>query len=230
MASRTSAQSREDYRHARDPLDLDCRPVLCIRDDDCKISLKSYGGSEGINLSEIQNCVSGGPLKEACQLLLRQLGAFSEHVYDRVSRVAESRFDEITFFGDNSMYEIRVIWSYGGRHHSLLPKVYIRSLSGEGSLSISSGKVSIGTMPRNGRTRRMTWTTLIGSGVVASIEYIRKGERILSGLYSSGRLRGDIEYNARRLQGGQQTDYLDGGFDRMTLRFGRSKDQIVIPP
>ena len=230
MASRRSSRSREDYRHARDPLDSDCRPVLCIRDDDCKISLKSYGGSEGINLSEIQNCVSGGPLKEACQLLLRQLGAFSEHVYDRVSRVAESRFDEITFFSDNSMYEIRVIWSYGGRHHSLLPKVYIRSLSGKGSLSISSGKVSIGMMPRNGPTRRMTWTTLIGSGVVASIEDIRKGERILSGLYASGRLRGDVEYNARRLQGGQQTDYLDGGFDRMTLRFGRSKDQIVIPP
>ena len=38
-----------------------------------------------------------------CQLLLRQLGAFSEHVYDRVSRVAESRFDEITFVGDNDL-------------------------------------------------------------------------------------------------------------------------------
>ena len=62
MASRRSSRSREDYRHARDPLDIDCRPVLCIRDDDCKISLKSYGGSEGINLTEIQNCVSGGPL------------------------------------------------------------------------------------------------------------------------------------------------------------------------
>ena len=230
MASRRSSRSREDYRHARDQLDSDCRPVFCIRDNDCKISLKTYEGSEGISLSEIQDCVSGGPLKEACQLLVRQLGAFSEHVYDRVSRVAESRFDEITFFGDNSMYEIRVIWSYGGRHHSLLPKVYIRSLSGEGSLSISSGKVSIGMMPRNGPTRRMTWTTLIGSGVVASIEDVRKGERILSGLYASGRLRGDVEYNARRLQGGQQTDYLDGGFDRMTLRFGKSRDQIVIPP
>ena len=156
MASRRSSRSREDYRHARDPLDLDCRPVLCIRDDDCKISLKSYGGSEGISLSEIQDCVSGGSLKESCQLLLRQLGSFSDHLYDRVARVAESRFDEITFFGDNSMYEIRVIWSYGGRHHSLLPKVYIRSLSGEGSLSISSGKVSIGTMPRNGDRRRMS--------------------------------------------------------------------------
>ena len=230
MASRRLSRSREDYRHARDPLDLDCRPVLCIRDDACKISLKSYGGSEGINLSEIQNCVSGGPLKEACQLLLRQLGAFSEHVYDRVSHVAESRFDEITFVGDNSTYEIRVIWSYGGRHDSLLPRVYIRSLSGAGSLSISAGKVSIGTLPRNGPTRRMTWTTLIGSGVVASMENVRKGERILSGLYSSGRLRGDIEYNARRLQGGQQTDYLDGGFDRMTLRFGKIRDEIVIPP
>ena len=230
MASRRSSRSREDYRHARDPLDIDCRPVLCIRDDDCKISLKSYGGSEGINLTEIQNCVSGGPLKEACQLLLRQLGAFSEHVYDRVSRVAESHFDEITFVGDNSTYEIRVIWPFGARHDSLFPRVYVRSLSGAGSLSISAGKVSIGTMPRNGPTRRMTWTTLISSGVVASIEDVRKGERILSGLYASGRLRGDVEYNARRHLDGQQTDYLDGGFDRMTLRFGKSRDQIVIPP
>ena len=228
--ARRSSRSREDYRHARDPLDVDCCPVLCIRDDDCKISLKSYGGSEAIDLSGIQNCVSGGPLKEACQLLLRQLGAFSEHLYHRVSRVAESHFDEITFVGDNSTYEIRVIWLFGSRHDSLLPRVYIRSLSGAGSLSISAGKVSIGTMPRNGPTRRMTWTTLIGSGVVASMEDVRKGERILSGLYASGRLRGDIEYNARRLQGGQQTDYLDGGFDRMTLRFGKSRDQIVIPP
>ena len=93
MASRRSSRSREDYRHARDPLDSDCRPVLCIRDDDCKISLKSYGGSD-----EIQNCVSGGPLKEECQVLARQLGAFSQNLYDRVSRVAESDFDEITFF------------------------------------------------------------------------------------------------------------------------------------
>ena len=221
MASRRSSRSREDYRHARDPLDSDCRPVLCIRDDDCKISLKSYGGSDGINLSEIQNCVSGGPLKESCQILIRQLGAFSQDPYDRVSRVAESHFDQITFVGDNSTYEIRVIWPFGGRHDSRLPKVSIRTLSGAGSLSISSGKVSIGTMPRNGPTRRMTWTTLIGSGVVASIEDVRQGERILSGLYASGRLRGDVEYNARRLQGGQQTDYLDGGFDRMTLRFGK---------
>ena len=76
----------------------------------------------------------------------------------------------------------------------------------------------------------MSWTTLIGPGVVASIDDLRQGEKILSGLYSSGRLRGDIEYNARRLQGGQQTDYLDGGFDRMSLRFGKSRDQIVIPP
>ena len=172
MASSRLSWSREDYRHERDPLDRDCRPVLCVRDDDCKISLKSYGGSETIDLSGIQNCVSGGPLKEACQNLLRQLGAFSEHLYDRVARVAESRFDEITFVGDNSTYEIRVNWPYGGRHDSLLPKVYIRSLSGAGSLSISSGKVSIGTMPRNGPTRRMTWTTLIGSGVIASIEDI----------------------------------------------------------
>ena len=154
---------------------------------------------------------------------------FSEHVYDRVSRVAESHFDEITFVGNNSTYEIRVIWPFGARHDTLLPKVYIRALSGAGSLSISSGKVSIGTMPRNGPTPRMTWTTLIGSGEVAIMEDVRKAERILSGLYSSGRLRGDIEYNARRLQGGQRTDYLDGGFDRMTLRFGR-RDQIVIPP
>ena len=230
MASRRSSRSREDYRHARDPLDHDCRPVLCIRDDDCKISLKSYGGSQGINLSEIQNCFSGGPLKEACQVLVRQLGAFSQHVYDRGSRVAESQFDEITFVGDNSTYKIRFIWSYGGRHDSLLPQVYIRSLSGAGSLSISSGKVSIGTMPRNGQRRRLTWTTLIGSGVVASIDDVNRAEMIWEGLYSSGRLRGDIEYNARRLQGGQQKYYLDGGFDRMTLRFGKSRDQIMIPP
>ena len=96
-------------------------------------------------------------------------------------------------------------------------------------MSISSGKVSIGTMPRNGQRRRMSWTTLIGSGVVASIDDLRQGEQMLSGLYSSGKLRGDIEYNARKLLGGQQTDYLDGGFDRMTLRFGK-QDQIVIPP
>ena len=99
MASRRSSRSREDYRHARDPLDSDCRAVLCIRDDDCKISLKSYGGSEGINLSEIQDCVSGGPLKEACQLLLRELGAFSQNLYDRVSRVAASPFDEVRYVG-----------------------------------------------------------------------------------------------------------------------------------
>ena len=229
MASRRSSRSREDYRRTRDPLDSDCRPVLCIRDDDCEISLKSYGGSEVVNLNDIQNCVSGGPLKESCQLLLRQLGSFSQHLYDRVERVAESHFDEITFFGDNSTYEIRVIWPYGDRHDSLLPKVYIRSLSGEGSLSISAGKVSIGTLPRNpGRT---TWTTVVGpGGVVARVEDVRKGESILRGLYRSGRLKGDIEFNARRLQGGQQTDYLDGGFDRMTLRFGKSRDQIVIPP
>ena len=95
MATRRSSRSREDYRRARDPLDLECRPVLCIRDDDCEISLKSYGGSEAIDLSEIQNCVSGGPLKEACQLLVRQLDAFAQHLYDRVSRVAVSPFDEI---------------------------------------------------------------------------------------------------------------------------------------
>ena len=98
MVSRRSSRSREDYRDARDPLDLDCRPVLCIRDDDCKISLKSYGGSDGVNLSEVHNCVSGGPLKEACQNLLRQLGGFSSNIYDHVSRVAESHFDEVTSF------------------------------------------------------------------------------------------------------------------------------------
>ena len=76
----------------------------------------------------------------------------------------------------------------------------------------------------------MSWTTLIGSGVVASIDDLRQGEQILSGLYASGKLRGDIEYNARKLLGGQQTDYLDGGFDRMTLRFGQSRNQRVIPP
>ena len=132
--------------------------------------------------------------------------------------------------GDNLEYEIRVTWPYGSRHDSLLPRVYIRSLSGAGSLSISAGKVSIGTLPRNGPTRRMTWTTVVGSGVVASIDDLRQGEKILSGLYSSGKLRGDIEYNARKLLGGQQTDYLDGGFDRMTLRFGKRRDHIVIPP
>ena len=92
------------------------------------------------------------------------------------------------------------------------------------------GKVCIGTMPRNGQMRHMNWATLIGSGVVASIDDLRQSGRVLSGLYSSGRLRGDVEYNARRLQGVPQTDYLDGGLDRMTLRFGKSRDQIVIPP
>ena len=96
-------------------------------------------------------------------------------------------------------------------------------------MNISAGKNPIGTMPRNGERRRMTWTTVVASGVVASTEDVRKGERILSGLYASGRLRGDVEYNARRLLGGQQTDYLDGGFDRMTSRFGKSRNQIVIP-
>ena len=228
MASRRSSRSREDYRHARHPLDSDCRPVLCIRDDDCEISWRSYGGSEVVNLNDIQNCVSGGPLKEACQLLVRQLNAFSQSLFDRVSRVAVSPFDEIRFVGDNSHYEIWVTWPYGDRHGSLIPSVYIRSKSGAGSLSLKSGKVSIGAMPRN--PGRVTWTTVIGAGVVASMEDVRKGERILSGLYASGRLRGDIEYNARRHQGVQQTDYLDGGLDRMTLRFGRSRDQVVIPP
>ena len=228
MASRRSSRSREDYRRTRDPLDSDCRPVLCIRDDDCKISLTSYGGSDVVNLCEIQACVSGGLLKEACQLLIRQLGSFSQHLYDRVEHLAESHFDEITCFGDNLTYEIRVIWPYGDRHDSLLPKVYIRSLSGEGSLSISAGKVSIGTLPRNpGRT---TWTTVVGPRVVASVEDIRRGEMILHGLYRSGRLKGDIEFNARRLQGGHHPDYLDGGLDRMTLRFGKSRGQVVIPP
>ncbi len=97
--------------------------------------MKSYGGSEGINLSEIQNCVSGGPLKDACQFLLRQFCAFSQNLYDSVSRAAVSPFDEIRYVGDNLKYEILVIWSYGSRHDSLLPKVYIRSLSGAGSLS-----------------------------------------------------------------------------------------------
>ena len=88
--------------------------------------------------------------------------------------------------------------------------------------------MSIGTLPRNpGRT---TWTTVVGPRVVASVEDIRRGESILRGLYRSGRLKGDIEYNARRLQGVQQTDYLDGGLGRMTLRFGRNRDEIVIPP
>ena len=100
---------------------------------------------------------------------------------------------------------MRVIWPYGSRRDSLLPKVYIRALSGARSLSISAGKVSIGTMPRNGEMRRMSWTTLIGSGVVASMEDVRKCESILRGLYRSGRLKGDIEYNARRLQGVPQT-------------------------
>ena len=200
MASRKSSRSREDYRRTRDPLDNDCRPVLCIRDDDCEISLKSYGGSDVAHLNDVGTCVSGGPLKESCQPLIRDLGAFSQHLYDRVERVAESHFDEITFFGDNLTYEIRVIWPYGDRHDSLLPKVYIRSLSGEGSLSISAGKVSIGTLPRNpGRT---TWTTVVGPRVVARVEDVRKGESILRGLYRSGRLKGDIEFNARRLQWG----------------------------
>ena len=141
---------------------------------------------------------------------------------------AVSPFDEIRFVGDNSHYEIWVTWPYGDRHGSLIPSVYIRSKSGAGSLSLKSGKVSIGAMPRN--PGRVTWTTVVGAGVVASMEDVRKGEMILSGLYRSGRLRGDIEYNARKLLGGQQTDYLDGGFDRMTLRFGKSRDQIVIPP
>ena len=176
--------------------------------------------------------MSGGPLKEACQLLVRQLGAFSQHIYDRVSRVAVSNFDEIRYVGDNLEYEIRVTWPYGSRHDSLLPRVYIRSLSGAGSLSLSSAKVSLGTMPRNGQTRRMTWTTVVGPGVVASVEDIRRGEMILHGLYASGRLRGDIEYNASVLQGGHQPDYLAGHFavDRMTLRFGKSRDQVAMPP
>ena len=76
MELRRSSRSREDYRHAGDPLDVDCRPVLCIRDDDCKISLKSYGGSDVVNLNDIQNCVSGRPLKESRQPLLRQLSGF----------------------------------------------------------------------------------------------------------------------------------------------------------
>ena len=230
MATRRSSRSREDYGRERTPLDLDCRPVLCIRDDDCRISLKSYGGSEAINLSEIEGCTSGGSLKEACQLLVRQLGDFSQNLYDRVSRIAVNHFDEIGFWGDNLEYEIRVTWPYGRRHDSLLPKVYIRSLSGAGSLSLSSGKVSIGTMPRNVPTRRVSWTTLTGAGVVASMEDVRKGEEILRGLYRSGRLKGDIQYNATVLQGGHHPDYLDGGMDRMTLRFGRNRDQIVIPP
>ena len=83
-------------------------------------------------------------------------------------------------------------------------------------------------MPRN--PGRVTWTTLIGPGVVASMEDVRKGESILRGLYRSGRLKGDIEFNASRLQGGHHPDFLDGGNDRMTLRFGKSRDQIVIPP
>ena len=228
MASRRSSRSREDYRRARDPLDLDCRPVLCIRDDDCEISLKSYGGSEVVNLNDIQNCVSGGPLKESCQLLLRQLNTFSQPLFDRVSRVAVSPFDEIRFVGDNSHYEIWVTWPYGDRHGSLIPSVYIRSKSSAASLSLSSGKVSIGTLPRNpGRT---TWTTVVGpGGVVARVEDVRQGESILRGLYRSGRLKGDIEFNASRLQGGHHPDYLDGGLDRMTLRFGKSRDQVVIP-
>ena len=65
-------------------------------------------GSDVANPNDVETCVSGGPLKEACQLLIRQLGAFSQHLYDRVERVAESHFDEITF--SRKGFEARVLF------------------------------------------------------------------------------------------------------------------------
>ena len=51
-------------------------------------------------------------------------------------------------------------------------------------------------MPRNGQTRRMTWTTVVGAGVVACMEEVRRGEDISWGIYASALSRGDIQYNA----------------------------------
>ena len=228
---RARSRSREDYRRAREPLDFDCRPVLCIRDDDCEISLKSYRASDAVNLTEIQNCVSGGPLGQACDLLLRQLGAFSPHLHDRVSRVAVGPFNEIKFLGDNiSKYLIRIVWPYEGRE-SLPPDVYIQSPMG--SLRLMDGEVLIAKGGSRNPPRRMTWTRLLGGGsdADANPEEISRGEDILHGIYTSGPFKGDVEFNASVFQGiGPHPDFLDGGNDRMTLRFGKSRDQIVIPP
>ena len=85
--------------------------------------------------------------------------------------------------------------------------------------------------PRN-QPRRMTWTQLVGgSDADANPEEISRGQAILHGLYTSGPFKGDVEYNASVFQGiGPHPDFLDGGNDRMTLRFGKSRDHIVIPP
>ena len=201
--------------------------------------MKSYRASDAVNLTEIQNCVSGGPLGQACDLLVRQLGAFSPHLHDRVSRVAAGppdriKFNKIRFLGDNpySKYDICILWKYKNRR-GLPPEVYIKS--SEGSLRVKDGEVHIAKEgPRNTEVpQRMTWTRLLGGGndANANPKEISRGQAILHGLYTSGPLKGDVEYNASVFQGiGPHPDFLDGGNDRMTLRFGKSRDQIVIPP
>ena len=236
-AARTASRSREGNRRAQN-VNIDCRPVLCIKDDDCQISLKSYRASDAVNLTDIQNCVSGGSLRQACDLLVRQLGAFSSHLHDRVSRVAAGppdriKFNKIRFLGDNpySKYDICILWKYKNRR-GLPPEVYIKS--SEGSMRLKDGEVHIAKEgPRNQPPRRMTWTRLLDgrSDADANPEEISRGEAILHGLYTSGPLKGDVEYNASVFQGiGPHPDFLDGGNDRMTLRFGKSRDRIVIPP
>ena len=74
-----------------------------------------------MNLNDVDNCVSGGPLEAACELLLRQLGTFSGHLYDIVSRAASNNVDEIRFWGDHIDNDLLVVWRYGRQGQGKLP-------------------------------------------------------------------------------------------------------------
>ena len=192
-------------------MDSSCRPVLCIRDRNCRISLDS--NSEDIDLKDVEHCVSGGPLEAACDQLLRQFTAFSDHLYGIASRDAQDRVSEISFGGKSNDYEVWVVWRYD-RHGQgkLPPKLIIESR--HGVLSMSRGEVYLGAAPRTNHPRRITWTTLLARGVAASAEDIDRAELILQGMYKSGVFQGAIDYISRG-----ERSYLRG----TTLRYAKMR-------
>ena len=206
---RRASWSGASNTQPRAPLDPSCRPVLCIRGRDCRISLESNSGD--IDLKDVENCVSGGPLETACDQLLAQFTAFSDHLYGIASRDAQDRVSEIRFWGNNSDYKVGVVWRYD-RHEQgrLPPKVIIESR--HGFLSMSRGEVYLGAAPRTNHPRRITWTTLLARGVAASAEDIDRAELIVQGMYRSGVFQGAIDYISRG-----DRSYLRG----TTLRYGK---------
>ena len=120
------------------------RPVLCIRDRNCRITLESNSGV--VDLKDVENCVSGGPSEAACDKHVRQFRVFSDHLYGIASRDAQERVSEIRFWGKSSDYEVGVAWRYDRHGQGKLPPILIIE-SRHGVLSMSRGEVYQGGAP-----------------------------------------------------------------------------------